>query len=112
MAGVLKYTVIVRNPDTLIAVPLLAGKPVPKWAKDLVSPDDLVDQSAAGAEDDQEPGGEGSGGEAFDPAANGVDDVNNHLAESGADEVKQVLAAEAAGKNRKGIVEGPYAEVD
>jgi hypothetical protein len=48
----------------------------------------------------------------FDPSADGisVDDVNNHLANADEAEVQRVLAAEAAGKNRKGVVEGPYAD--
>lgn len=47
----------------------------------------------------------------FDPSAdgNGLDEVNNHLANAEPDEVARVLALEAAGKKRKGILEGPYA---
>lgn len=47
----------------------------------------------------------------FDPSADGVsvDDVNNHLANADESEVARVLTAEAAGKKRKGILEGPYA---
>ena len=56
-------------------------------------------------------GGSKPGGDLFDPSAegNGIDEVNNHLADSDEDEVARVLAAEAAGKKRKGILEGPYA---
>jgi hypothetical protein len=45
----------------------------------------------------------------FDPTSEGVDEVNNYLAEADEDEVTRVLAAEAEGKARKGILEGPYA---
>ena len=40
-AGVLKYTLVVRNPDTMVATVLKAGEPVPEWAQDHVHPDDL-----------------------------------------------------------------------
>lgn len=36
----LRYTLIVRHPETGEAVALLAGSEVPKWASDLVQPDD------------------------------------------------------------------------
>lgn len=36
------YTVVVRHPDTDEPVALLAGEPVPGWAADMVSGDDLV----------------------------------------------------------------------
>lgn len=47
----------------------------------------------------------------FDPSAegNGLDEVNNHLANADEEEVRRVLALEAAGKKRKGILNGPYA---
>lgn len=50
----------------------------------------------------------------FDPSADGVtiDDVNNHLANADDNEVRRILAAEASGKARKGILEGPYAPDD
>lgn len=51
MAGVLKYTVVVRNPDTMVAHALKAGEPVPSWAKDLVHPDDLTGGSEKKAKD-------------------------------------------------------------
>lgn len=41
MAGVLRYTLVVRHPETLAATALLAGQSVPDWASDLVHPDDL-----------------------------------------------------------------------
>ena len=41
-ARVLKYTLVVRHPETLAAEALVEGKPVPGWAKDLVHEDDLV----------------------------------------------------------------------
>lgn len=46
----------------------------------------------------------------FDPAGHTVDDVNAHLDEVDADERARVLQAEAAGKNRRGIVAGPHAQ--
>ena len=51
---------------------------------------------------------------AYDPGADGegVDEVNNYLANADEDEVRRVLAAEAAGKKRKGILDGPYAIED
>ena len=41
MAGVLRYTLVVRNPETLEATALLAGTQVPGWAAELVHADDL-----------------------------------------------------------------------
>ena len=42
MSGaVLKYTLVVRHPETHAAVALLVGEKVPGWAKDLVEPGDL-----------------------------------------------------------------------
>lgn len=49
MAGVLRYTLVVRNPETLEATALLAGTQVPGWAAELVHADDLE-----GAPDDLE----------------------------------------------------------
>lgn len=37
---ILRYTLIVRHPETGEAVALLAGSEVPKWASSLVQPDD------------------------------------------------------------------------
>ena len=37
---ILRYTLIVRHPETGDAVALLAGSEVPKWASGLVQPDD------------------------------------------------------------------------
>ncbi len=50
----------------------------------------------------------------YDPSdpGQGVDEVNNYLANADADEVARVLAAESDGKARKGILEGPYAAED
>lgn len=39
--GALRYTLIVRHPETAEPVALLAGQPVPEWASGLVHPDDL-----------------------------------------------------------------------
>lgn len=44
-------------------------------------------------------------GEEFDPSKSTVDEVNEYLANTDAEERERVLAAEAAGKNRKGIVD-------
>jgi hypothetical protein len=41
VSGVLRYTLVVRNPDTHIAVALRAGEEVPDWATDLVDPADI-----------------------------------------------------------------------
>lgn len=49
--------------------------------------------------------------ELYEPSAHGVDEVNTYLADAEPDEVARVLAAEAEGKARKGIVEGPHAAV-
>ena len=49
MSGVLRYTVVVRQPGTLMAVALLEGDPVPEWATDLVHADDLDNGSEAPA---------------------------------------------------------------
>lgn len=57
--------------------------------------------------DDEEPSGSGSG---FDPAQASVDEVNDYLAGADTNEVQRVLAAEAAGKARKGVLDGPYAD--
>lgn len=40
MAGVLRYTRVVRHPDTGTATALRKGEPVPAWASDLVHADD------------------------------------------------------------------------
>lgn len=41
MSGVLRYTLVVRHPETSAPVALLEGQPVPDWASDLVHADDL-----------------------------------------------------------------------
>ena len=50
----MRYTVIVADPVTGVARAVLAGKPVPAWAKDLVHEDDLVDADELAVEDDAE----------------------------------------------------------
>ena len=81
MSG-LKYTVVVRHPETFQAVALLAGQPVPAWAKDLVHADD-IDSDTPEVEDTQ-PDGQDSdtdGGETADdgaaqkPAGNATEDA-------------------------------------
>lgn len=49
----MRYTVVVRHPETAIPTAVLAGKSVPEWAKDLVDADDLV--SSGDYEDDTLP---------------------------------------------------------
>ena len=39
--GVLRYTVVVRDPETSAPVARLGGEPVPGWASGLVCPHDL-----------------------------------------------------------------------
>lgn len=51
MAGKLKHTMVIRNPETLLPEALLEGSEVPAWAKDLVHADNLTTG-----------GGKGSGG--------------------------------------------------
>jgi hypothetical protein len=40
-AATLKYTIVVRHPETGVATALVEGSGVPEWAKDLVHKDDL-----------------------------------------------------------------------
>ncbi|GAA1138398.1 hypothetical protein [Nocardioides aquiterrae] len=101
----------VVNPDTLENVVLEPGQTVPSWAKDQVTNPkafEATDDEPTAAADETTDTSESD----YDPASDDVDGVNNYLANADEDEVQRVLAAEAAGKNRKGIVEGPYAEVD
>jgi len=42
----LRYTLVVRHPETGEATPLLQGSEVPDWAKDLVQPDDVEGEAA------------------------------------------------------------------
>lgn len=41
MTGKLRYTLIVRHPETDVATALVAGSEVPAWASNLVHADDL-----------------------------------------------------------------------
>lgn len=50
-AGKLKYTLVVRHPDTSAPTALLADQEVPDWATDLVHADDLVGSDDSGGED-------------------------------------------------------------
>ena len=79
MSQVLRYTVIVRHPDTTAPTALLVGQPVPEWAKDLVHPDDLDTGGAESASQEKavapaEPAraGRGSGLEAWAGYARGL----------------------------------------
>lgn len=48
MSGrVLRYTMVVRHPDTFESTVLLAGEQVPSWAKDLVHADDYESDAAS-----------------------------------------------------------------
>lgn len=47
----------------------------------------------------------------FDPAEHGVDEVNDHLAAADQDERERVLQAESEGKARRGILQGPHADL-
>lgn len=49
MAGVMRHTMVVRNPDTMEATALLKGEPLPDWATDLVHADNLESATAAKA---------------------------------------------------------------
>lgn len=55
------------------------------------------------------PFGDVTGGVSFDPTGHSVAEVNAYLDEH-PDAAPAVLATEAAGSARKGIVEGPHAE--
>lgn len=46
-AGSLRYTIVVRHPDTGEATAVVAGQPVPDWAEGLVHADDLEPKVAA-----------------------------------------------------------------
>lgn len=60
MASVMRHTMVVRNPNTMEAVALLAGEPVPDWVTDeLVHPDNL--ESAKAAKAASSDSGSGSG---------------------------------------------------
>ena len=54
MAGQLKYTLVVRHPDTLEAVALIAGSELPKWATELVDPGNLESGKSKTADDETE----------------------------------------------------------
>jgi|GEM_PF-4676072 len=91
----------VQHPDSGDAVPLTAGDEVPSWARvgehlhaDAVG----LPQQWAGLPGATPP---------IDPAGMTVADVNAWLEEH-AEQMRAVLAAEAAGRNRAGIVRGPH----
>ena len=67
-AGGLRYTLVVRHPETGAATALLAGEPVPAWASGLAQPDDLTPGAGDTDPDPDGPppkGGRGSGVEAW-----------------------------------------------
>lgn len=53
-----------------------------------------------------------AGTELFDPTAHTVAQVNDYLADAEPSEQDRVMAAEAAGEARKGIMAGPHAPAD
>lgn len=59
----------------------------------------------AGAQD------EGPAPAPFQPADHTVDQVNEHLADAGAEERERIIQAETEGKARRGIIQGPYADL-
>ncbi len=59
-AGKLKYTLVVRHPETLLPEALLAGTDLPAWAEDLVDEGNLEggsDSGSKGSDDDKGYGG-------------------------------------------------------
>lgn len=61
--GVLKYTLVVRHPDTGVATPIVAGSEVPEWAEDLVHDDDL-ETTPGPSTSTSDTGADGADGEA------------------------------------------------
>lgn len=66
MAGVLRHTMVLRNPETLEATALLEGSELPEWAKDLVHADNLGGKAAKA---------ESTGGDDKGYAGQGVDEL-------------------------------------
>lgn len=52
MSGKLRYTLVVRHPETSLPAALVEGSEVPDWASDLVHADDL---DGADKEQDEKP---------------------------------------------------------
>lgn len=50
-------------------------------------------------------------GDAYDPGAHTVDEVNTYLADAESDERERVLQSESEGKGRAGILSGPHADL-
>lgn len=95
--------VSLTNPDgEAVTLDLVEGQPA---EFDLAHSDVLVRQGSveydASIPDPQPPG-------VYDPGEHSAAEVNAYLAEH-PEMVAQVLSDEAAGKNRKSIVEGPHA---
>lgn len=100
-AGVLRYTLVVRHPETDEPTALLVGKRVPKWAADMVHPDDLEggDTDASASSDPDK--GSGSGGSSSSSKDGGQGDNGSPEpvpppkggAGSGADEWRKYCAA-------------------
>lgn len=88
-----------------IAVGGVVGGPGARLVGDdfcVITPDAALDNAGAARTFDP--------ATAFDPAGYNVAEVNAHLAMATAAERAQVLAAEAAGKARRGVLAGPYAD--
>lgn len=67
----MRYTVIVRHPETDAPMAVLEGKPVPDWAEGLVHEDDLVTVDAT-ADDASGDDGQGDAtGDAEEPPRSG-----------------------------------------
>lgn len=50
----MRYTVVRIHPETGAATAVLAGKPRPKWAKELISDDDLVAGTVSDSDADED----------------------------------------------------------
>lgn len=102
--------VVYRNTRTGRIVHMTA--PVPamdrsaRWERADVSGAVRAAVSAAPVPSRPEPAPDPTG--PFDPADHTVAQVNAYLADADEDERARVLAAEAEGRNRRGIVEGPH----
>lgn len=102
-----EYAVLITNPRAW-------GDPVDtdrKSRRTISASAPVVAAPSAPPPSDDEDDDHDTGSEVYDPSApgQGLDEVNNYLANADEDEVRRVLAAEADGKARKGILEGPYA---
>lgn len=102
--------VVYRNTRTGRIVHMTAPVPAMDRSARWERADDLSDAGGAApaAPVPQWPAPAPDPAEPFDPADHTVAQVNAYLASAGEDERVRVLAAEAEGRNRRGIVEGPH----